>query len=123
MIRGIGVDMVDIRRMERVIGTNSRFVEKVFAGSEIQYCEGRVKKAQHYAARFAAKEAFFKALGTGWREGMGWQEIVVENDGLGKPSIRLTGKTLEVFKRRGGTAIHLSLAHEKSYAFAFVLIE
>lgn len=123
MIRGIGVDMVDIRRMERVIGTNSRFVEKVFAGSEIQYCEGRAKRAQHYAARFAAKEAFFKALGTGWREGMGWQEIVVENDGLGKPSIRLTGKTLEIFKRRGGTAIHLSLAHEKSYALAFVLIE
>jgi holo-[acyl-carrier protein] synthase len=123
MIRGIGVDMVDIRRMERVIGTNSRFVEKVFAESEIQYCEGRVKRAQHYAARFAAKEACFKALGTGWRQGMGWQEIVVENDGLGKPSIRLTGKTLEVFKRRGGTAIHLSLAHEKAYALAFVLIE
>lgn len=117
------MDMVDIRRMERVIGTNSRFVEKVFAESEIQYCEGRVKKAQHYAARFAAKEACFKALGTGWREGMGWQEIVVENDGLGKPSIRLTGKTLEVFKRRGGTAIHLSLAHERSYALAFIIIE
>ncbi len=123
MVKGIGVDIVEIKRIQQVLADNKRFAERVFAPSEIEYCETKARKAQHYAARFAAKEAFFKALGTGWRDGMGWHEIIVENDDLGKPRIQLSGKTLEVFNDRGLASIHLSISHEKIHAVAMVVLE
>ena len=89
----------------------------------IDYCESKVKKAQHYAARFASKEAFFKALGTGWRNGMSWTEIEIENDSLGKPEIKLKGETLSYFKKLKLKSITLSISHSKEYAVGFVIIE
>ncbi len=123
MVKGVGVDIVEIARIQKVLGDNSRFAERVFSPQEIEYCETKARKAQHYAARFAAKEAFFKALGTGWRDGMGWHEIIVENDELGKPKIRLAGRTLEIFEARGLQFIHLSISHEKIHAVAMVVLE
>lgn len=123
MVKGIGVDIVEINRIQQVLADNKRFTERVFAPAEVEYCEGKARKAQHYAARFAAKEAFFKALGTGWRDGMGWHEIIVENDRLGKPQIHLSGKTLEIFQGRGLESIHLSISHEKVHAVAMVVLE
>lgn len=106
-----------------MVEKDTRFVERVFSPTEIQYCQGKFKKEIHFAARFAAKEAFFKALGTGWRYGMRWEDISVENDELGKPDIILSGKTLEFFKQNTLNHIHLSISHTKEYAVAFVVVE
>jgi len=123
MIRGIGVDIIDIPRIKKMVEDDSRFIEKIFSASETAYCNEKARKEIHFAARFAAKEAFFKAIGTGWRYGMSWQDISVENDELGKPGIVLSGKTLDFFKEKGFQSIQLSISHTKENAVAFVVIE
>jgi len=123
MIKGVGVDLIEISRVRRVMVSNPRFAEKIFTGKEIDYCRSKHKKEVHYAARFAAKEAFFKALGTGWRYGMKWQEIAIDNDSLGKPQIAISGKVSEYFIRQKLTRIHLSISHTRSHAVALVVIE
>jgi holo-[acyl-carrier protein] synthase len=123
MIKGMGIDIIEIGRIAKMVDSDTGFIEKVFSPAEIAYCETKHYKAQHYAARFTAKEAFFKALGTGWRDGMTWQEIGVESDDLGKPRIEVTGKTLEKFTQKGMASIHLSLTHTHEYAAAVVVIE
>ena len=100
MIKGIGTDIIDIVRIKNSIEKNKRFVEKIFTEKEIGYCEARMRREVHYAGRFAAKEAFFKAIGTGYRGGMGWREISIENDELGKPGIELSGRTRDFFKKK-----------------------
>ena len=122
MIKGSGIDIIDIPRIKKMVADDSRFIEKLFTETETHYCESKFRKEIHYAARFAAKEAFFKALGTGWRGGMAWTDISVENDDLGKPEIKLHGKTLEFFKEKNYQDIHLSISHTKEYAVAFVII-
>jgi holo-[acyl-carrier protein] synthase len=121
MIIGIGTDIIEVERVARAISKEA-FKKKVFSEREIAYCESQ-KKEESFAARFAAKEAFFKALGTGWRDGMGITEVEILNDDLGKPSIHLSGKAKEVFEQKGGTHIHLSLSHIKTQAAAFVILE
>ena len=121
MIIGIGTDIIEVERVAKAI-TKEAFKKKIFTEAEIAYCESQ-KKDESFAARFAAKEAFFKALGTGWRDGMGITEVEILNDKLGKPEIHLTGKAKEVFEQKGGTHIHLSLSHIKSQALAFVILE
>ena len=121
MIIGIGTDIIEVDRVARAISKEA-FKKKVFSEREIAYCESQ-KKEESFAARFAAKEAFFKALGTGWRDGMGITEVEILNDELGKPSIFLNGKAKEVFEQKGGTHIHLSLSHIKTQAIAFVILE
>ncbi len=123
MVKGIGVDIIDIPRVKKMVDKESRFFEKVFSETEIRYCRSKYREEVHFAARFAAKEAFFKAMGTGWRYGMRWQDISVENDELGKPEIKLSGKTLENFEKNRFKHIHLSISHTKEYAVAFVTIE
>ncbi len=91
MIKGIGVDLVEIGRVRKLLEQDNGFVERIFTPREICYCESKYFKAQHYAARFTAKEAFFKALGTGFRDGMSWQDVEVENDELGKPQLQAGG--------------------------------
>ncbi len=123
MIKGTGIDIIDIPRIKKKTTEDSRFIEKLFTETEIHYCESKYRKEIHYAARFAAKEAFFKAMGTGWRGGMKWADISIENDDLGKPEIKLQGKTLENFKEKNFNQIHLSISHTREYAVAFVIIE
>lgn len=123
MILGLGTDIVAVHRIARVIKDNPRFIEKVFSSGEQQYCSSKASPAQSYAARFAAKEAFMKALGTGWDEGISWTQIEVINDAKGKPSIQLSGATQALAKNRGAELIHLSLSHEKDYAIATVILE
>ncbi len=123
MVKGIGVDIIDIPRIKKMIESDLQFVEKVFTETEIQYCQSKFRKEIHFAARFAAKEAFFKALGTGWRYGMRWQDICVKNDELGKPEITLIDKTEAFFRENECTRINLSISHTKEYAVAFVTIE
>lgn len=123
MVKGIGIDIIDVARIKKLVDRDSRFKEKIFTGTEIQYCESKYRREVHYAARFAAKEAFFKALGTGYRGGMKWTDISVENNQLGKPEITLQGKTLENFKKGNLKSTHLSISHTKEYAAAFVIVE
>jgi len=123
MIKGIGVDMVEIGRVKKLIEQDRGFAERIFTPREIAYCEGKFSRAQHYAARFTAKEAFFKALGTGFRDGMSWQDVEVENDSLGKPQLRLTAVALERFKKRKLSRAFLSLSHTREMAVALVVIE
>lgn len=123
MIKGTGTDIIEIKRVKKAIGNDVKFVNKIFSREEIKYCSSKMRNEIHFAARFAAKEAFFKALGTGWRDGMKWTEISVENDKLGKPEIRLKGKTLKVFKEKDMARINLSISHTREFAVAFVVIE
>lgn len=121
MILGIGTDIVEVARIKDAIEKESLKL-KVFSPREIVYCE-KDKSAQSYTARAAAKEAFFKALGTGWRDKMNINEVEILNDELGKPFIELNGETHKAFEQRGGKTIHVSLSHIKDHAVAFVVIE
>jgi len=94
----------------------------VFTEEETVYCESKKRPALHYAARFAAKEAFFKALGTGWRGGMKWRDVRVDHDSLGKPHIVLDGVAQKRFVENGYGAAMLSISHSREFAVAFVLI-
>lgn len=123
MVKGVGVDHIEIIRIKSIIERDNRFIEKIYSSDEIEYCESKFRKELHYAARFAAKEAFFKALGTGWRHGMKWGEITVKNDNLGKPVIQLKGRTLEYFEQNGFQNVTLSISHSKNVAMAFVVVE
>lgn len=122
MIIGIGVDLVDTRRLEKwtdVQGIYSRF----FHPKEVEYCLSRGPLAHHsLSARFAAKEAFGKALGTGL-SGIALKDIQVVNDESGQPSLVLHDTAKKAFDRRGGVHLHLSLSHDKDSAVAMVVIE
>ena len=124
MIVATGIDIVEIERIEEVFERRGdRFRDRVFTESEIDYCEGRGSKFASYAARFAAKEAMMKALGTGWSTGVAWREIEVRRDERGAPSIELTGRALERFNALGAVSAHVSLSHSRNLAVPQVVIE
>ena len=123
MIFGIGTDMIEVERVAEKIGKNAGFKELVFSQKEIIYCEAKTNKYQHYAARFAAKEAFFKALGTGWKNGTAFNEIEILNNEMGKPSISFLGETALSVAAMNLGKIAVSLSHLTSTAVAFVIIE
>lgn len=124
MIFGIGTDIIEVKRMENRLSENDALKQKIYTQAEQLYCEeGRVTRYQRFAARFAAKEAFFKALGTGYRYGMAFHEIEVMNDKLGKPYIVLHGKVKEYLENEGVSIVHLTISHVKEMASAFVILE
>lgn len=123
MIFGIGTDIIEVERVGKQISKGDGFKEKIFTPNEVKYCESRKNKAQNYAARFAAKEAFFKAIGTGWRRGLTFSEIEVVNNELGKPEINLYGKTKKFVEENRIENIHVSLSHVKNLASAIVILE
>jgi holo-[acyl-carrier protein] synthase len=124
VIVSIGIDIIEIRRVREVLARTPRFRERVFTESERAYCDPRGEAAaQHYAARFAAKEAAFKALGTGWRDGIGWHDAEVVSQESGAPSLVLGGHALTVFNQLGATRAHLSLSHTSEHAVAQVIFE
>ena len=123
MIYGIGTDIIEVSRITAVMGKDIGFREKIFTQGEIAYCETKKNQSQHYAARFSAKEAFLKAIGTGWRFGIRFADIDVYHDDYGKPLIRLTGKAEELAIRNRITKIHVSLSHLKEIATAFIVLE
>lgn len=101
-----------------------RFTERVFTRAEREYCDSRgVVAAQHYAARFAAKEAALKALQTGWRGGISWQDVEVSARDSGAPYLIFTGEVLSIFNKFDATAAHLSLSHTSEHAIAQVILE
>jgi len=123
MIYGIGIDLIEVERVAEKIGKKAGFKELVFSQHEIDYCELRTNKYEHYAARFAAKEAFFKAIGTGWRDGTAFNEIEITNDEQGKPGLSLHGKTAVTMEQLKLGKISVSLSHLKTMASAVVIIE
>ena len=123
MIHGIGTDIIEVHRIKDVMDRDIGFLENIFTKDEIAYCDKMKLKQQHYAARFSAKEAFMKALGTGWRYGITFADIEVYHDSLGNPYIRLHGKAAELAKQKGITSIHVSLSHTKELATALVVLE
>lgn len=123
MIYGIGTDLVDVERMMEKMEKKTGFKELVFSAHEIAYCEARTYKYQHYAARFAAKESFLKALGTGWSKGTAFNEIEIYNDEQGKPELRLLGNTSKTVEELKVKKISISISHTKTMASAFVIIE
>jgi holo-[acyl-carrier protein] synthase len=124
MIVGLGVDISEIDRIEAAIRRHGRaFIERVFAPREIEYCERHRGPAERYAARFAAKEATMKALGTGWRRGVRWVDIEVVREASGRPTIELRGAARQHADRLGVSRIHLSLTHSGNLAFAEVIFE
>ncbi len=123
MILGIGIDMIEVERMADKMGRAEGFCELVFSKNEIAYCESKKHKFEHYAARFAAKEAFYKAIGTGWKNGTAFNQIEISNDEKGKPSMVLLGETSQLIEQMGIKSIHVSLTHIRSMASAVVIIE
>jgi holo-[acyl-carrier protein] synthase len=124
MILSIGIDLVEVGRIERAAGRlGTRFLERVFTPAEIAYCGQRASRFAHYAGRFAAKEAAMKALGTGWGEGVSWREVEILALESGAPQLVLHGQALERFKYLGATRAHVSISHTKAHAVAQVLFE
>ncbi len=124
MIFGIGTDIIEVERMKKHLENNDALRVKLYTDVEQKYCgKGKVTMYQCYAARFAAKEAFFKALGTGYRYGMAFHEIEVLNDELGKPYVNPHGKVKEYLEEKKIKSIHLSISHGKEMANAFVVLE
>jgi holo-[acyl-carrier protein] synthase len=123
MIGGLGTDLIEVERIAAKISKEQGFRELVFSPGEIAYCSAKAHPFEHYAARFAAKEAFFKALGTGWTNGTAFHEIEILPDAQGKPELSLLGETADTLEALGISRIWVSLSHIKSMASAVVIIE
>jgi holo-[acyl-carrier protein] synthase len=116
--------MIEVGRVRDVLKRTPRFRARVFTDRERDYCDSRgAASAEHYAARFAAKEAAMKALGTGWAAGVAWHEVEITRDDAGAPGIDFAGRALELFRNSGATRAHLSLAHTSEHAVATVILE
>jgi holo-[acyl-carrier protein] synthase len=124
MIVGTGIDIAEAERIAASIERfGRRFVERIFTPDEIRYCESKANKTERYAARFAAKEAGMKAIGTGWSQGVRWQDIEVRRLPGGRPTVVFHGRAGEFFTRLGAERAHLSLTHTKGMAMAVVILE
>ncbi|HEV2885106.1 MAG TPA: holo-ACP synthase [Pyrinomonadaceae bacterium] len=124
MIVGIGIDIIEVARIREALLRTPRFRERVFTTAERAYCDSRgVVAAQHYAARFAAKEAALKALQTGWRGGISWQDIEVNLLESGAPFLTFHGEAQKIFEASSATAAHISIAHTTEHAVAEVILE
>ena len=124
MIVGTGVDLCEVRRIESAIQRyGHRFVERIFTELEIAYAERKANRYERYAARFAAKEAGMKALGTGWRGGLGWRDLEVANLASGRPTLKFHGRAAEIAEGLGVRNVSLSITHTAEQAMAVVMLE
>lgn len=117
---GIGTDIIECERIERMLHRHGNiFLARVYTAGEIDYCSGRKAGVQHYAGRWAAKEAVLKSLGTGWAHGIQWTEVEVVNQQGGKPNIVLSGKAKQISEQLGIREVMISISHCRSYAVAY----
>ncbi|MBI4891912.1 MAG: holo-[acyl-carrier-protein] synthase [Acidobacteria bacterium] len=124
MILGTGIDLAEVPRIQAAVERyGTRFIERVFTPKEIAYVERKANKFERYAARFAAKEAGMKAIGTGWRRGVRWQDFEVTNLPSGRPTLSFHGVAAEFAAKLGVQRVHLSLTHTEQYGQAFVILE
>lgn len=122
-IVGIGTDMARSERFRKFLDPDNKVLERIFSPAERDYALRKRDPVPHLAARFAAKEAFLKALGTGLRDGLAWQHVCVVLDSLGCPSLELSGRAAELMAERGACKAHLSYSHDGDYAVATVVLE
>jgi len=121
MVLGLGIDIIEIARIKKSIEKyGERFLNKVFTKEEIKYCNNKFNKYQHYAARFAAKEAVYKALTSGWKEGLRWKDIEIQNDPTGMPLVNPTGR-LQSFLS-DNTQLRISISHSENYVTSVAII-
>jgi holo-[acyl-carrier protein] synthase len=124
VIVSIGIDIIEVSRIREVLLRTPRFAERVFTRAERGYCDSRgVVAAQHYAARFAAKEAALKALQTGWRGGISWQDVEIASRENGAPYLIFSGQVQKIYEGFGATATHLTISHTSEHAIAQVVLE
>ena len=124
MIVGTGIDIVEVPRMAAALERfGERFTRRIFTAAEICYCDSKVNRAERYAARFAAKEAGLKAIGTGWRSGISWRELEVCREPGGRPTLVFTGRAGEIATALGAKRAFLSLSHTSEHAIAQVILE
>jgi holo-[acyl-carrier protein] synthase len=124
VIVGIGVDIVEISRLRRTLERRGeRFIRRIYTEGEREYCWAHRDPAPCFAARFAAKEALFKALRTGWTQGVTWLDVEVRRDERGAPSLMLSGRAGDLSRELGVRAIHVSLSHSEEAAIALVILE
>lgn len=124
MILGTGVDIAEVPRIAASIERfGQRFLHRVYSAGEIRYCEPKANAAERFAARFAAKEAAMKAIGTGLRGGVTWQDFEVVREPGGRPTVAFHGKAQEIARRLGVQRAHLSLSHTEEIAIAYVVLE
>ncbi len=124
MIFGIGLDIIEIARIQKMLEKHAeRFTHKIFTKNEVKYCQSRPNPGNHFAARFAAKEAVLKSLGTGMAQGINWKDIEIVNESSGRPILYLTGKGKEIFDTLNLKNIHISISHDKVYAIAQAIAE
>ena len=123
-IVGIGTDIIECLRIAQMIERHGElFINRVYTPHEIQYCQSRRQSTQHYAGRWAAKEAVLKALGTGWRRGISWRDIEIRNDPKGRPTVALRGGARDVVEQLGITEMLVSISHCRSHATAYALAQ
>jgi len=121
-IIGIGTDIVECLRIAQMIERHGElFISRVYTAQEIEYCSARKAATQHYAGRWAAKEAVLKAMGTGWAQGIRWRDIEVYNEPGGKPIIRLGGGARETCEQLGVAEMLISISHSRTHATAFAI--
>ncbi|NUO07642.1 MAG: holo-ACP synthase [Candidatus Brocadia sp.] len=118
----VGIDIIEIKRIEKLFSANEDFLRRVYTEKEVEYCKQKKNKYQHFAARFASKEAMFKALGTGWVGNMKWTDIELLNDEMGRPYLNLYGSVKEMAEKKRINNISVSLSHCRDYAIAQVLL-
>ena len=124
MIVGTGIDIVEVARIAAAVERfGERFLNRVFTTSEIRYCRSKQNSMERFAARFAAKEAAFKAIGTGWRHGVTWQDVEVGREPGGRPTLCYSGKAAEFAAKLGVRRVSLSLSHTTEQAIAHVILE
>jgi holo-[acyl-carrier protein] synthase len=122
-IIGIGTDLARSERFRKFLDPGNKVLERIFSDEERRYSLQKRNPVPHLAARFAAKEAFLKALGTGLRDGLAWRQVCVVLDPLGCPSLELSGRAAELLAERGANKTHLSYSHDGDYAVATVILE
>jgi holo-[acyl-carrier protein] synthase len=124
MIVGLGLDIAEVDRIEEAIARHGApFLERLFTPAEVSYCERHKNRYERYAARFAAKEAAMKALGTGWSRGVRWRDIEVAREPGGKPTLHLAGEARQIADRLGVKNISLTITHSGNLALAQVIFE
>lgn len=124
MIVGLGLDIAEVDRIKEAIARHgAAFLERLFTPAEVSYCERHKNRYERYAARFAAKEAAMKALGTGWSQGVRWRDIEVAREPSGKPTLHLEGEARQIADRMGVKNISLSITHSGNLALAQVIFE
>lgn len=124
MIVGTGIDIAEVPRIAAAIDRfGRRFVERIFTPEEIRYCESKQNAAERFAARFAAKEAALKAIGTGWNRGIAWREVEVRRERGQRPTLHFSGKAAIVFEHIGARSATVSITHTREQAMAMVILE